>query len=69
MVRLATSLEPGQVISKDYSEESGGRLFFYENGVDALLAFTNSLLEKVQPYAVLDFPLTRFMSGRTPLWE
>jgi hypothetical protein len=85
-------LEPGRVVFKEYSEEHGGRLFFFDYGNDALLAFTNALLQAVadrtvateeqfyltryaidivdvEPYAVLGFSLTRFMPGRTPLWE
>jgi len=56
-------LEPGKMILKDYPPDQDGRLLFFDYGEDALLAFTNALLQTVAGRSVLtesEFYLTRY---------
>lgn len=63
---LLLLLEPGVLVVKEYSEESGGRLLFFDYGEDALLAFTNGLLRLLADRAVLtegEFYLEQYALG------
>lgn len=46
-------LEPGRLVLKEYTEDKGGQLLFFELGPDALIAFTNALLRLIADRSVL----------------